>query len=256
MKAKIFLLAIFAISVSLYSCKKDSDSSEAAKPLIQKTTYEDQSYSTYQYDGTRMIKITNSDGTYSTLEYATNTVTVKGFSATNVLENTEVFTLNSKGYAVSAVSSSAKKKSASSRNMSPILFPMYSMGSTTITYEYDANGHMTKAIYGDGTGQETITYTISNGNSVGYSDATTGSQTYTSTSSFFTDKTNTIGFENMGVTFFGKGDVNLIQSVTDSYSGNPITHNYTYQYDSQNRVVNQTITTSGFNSTSTSYTYK
>ena len=255
MKTKIVLLVVLAFSVSLYSCKKDSDSSQSTKSLIQKTTYEDQSYSTYQYDGTRMIKVSNSDGTYSTLEYATNTITVKGFSATNVLENTEVFTLNSKGYAVSAISTSGKKKSTSSRSLLPMPFPMYATGSTNITYEYDANGHMTKAIYGSGSGQETMTYTISNGNTVSNIDVT-GSITYTTTSQYFTDKTNTIGFENMGVTFFGKQDVNLIQSVTDSFSGTAVTHTYTYQYDSQNRVVNETITTPGFNSTSTSYTYK
>jgi hypothetical protein len=114
---------------------------------------------------------------------------------------------------------------------------------------------MTKVIYDFGSGQETVTYTISNGNKVGSSDAIIG-QTMTSTSQFYTDKNNTVGFQNLGITFLGKQDLNLIQSTTDSFSGSPVTHTYTYQYDSGNRVINSTITTPGFSATSTSYTYK
>jgi hypothetical protein len=255
MNTKIFLLAALALSITLYSCKKDSDITEAAKPLVQKTTLEDNSYFLYQYDGNRLTKITSSDGGYTTIDYTATTATVKEYSVDNVLGSSQVFTLNSKGYAISSVTSSGKKKSLSTKSILPIAIAQFAIASPTTTYEYNSDGYMTKAIYGDAGNQEIITYTITNGNSVAYSDAA-GGQTFTSTSQFYLDKTNTIGFENMGISFFGKQDKNLKQSVTDTYSGSAVAHSYTYQYDSQNRVASNTISTAGAYTTSTAYTYK
>ncbi len=255
MNTKIFLLAVLAFSITLFSCKKDSDTTEAAKPFIQKTTLEDQSYILYQYDGTRLVKITSTDGSYTTLDYSATTVTAKEYSVDNVQGNSQMFTLNSQGYAISSVTTPGKKKNLSSKSILPIAIAQFAILSPTISYEYNSDGYMTKAIYGDAGNQEVITYTISNGNHVGYADAA-GGQTSTSTSEFYLDKTNTVGSENMGITFFGKQDKNLIQSVTDTYSGSPVMHSYSYQYDTQNRVVSTTITTSGFNTTSTAYSYK
>ena len=101
MKTINLLTTIILIGITFYSCKKDSSNTYAAKPLIQKITNNaDQSYSTYQYVGTKVSKIIFNDGTYSTMEYSSLLVTEKDYSADSILGLTVIYTLNAEGYAI------------------------------------------------------------------------------------------------------------------------------------------------------------
>ena len=190
------------------------------------------------------------------MEYSSLLVTEKDYSADSILGLTVIYTLNAEGYAIQSVSTGGKKKSLDFRSVFSMLFGNQSPSSATNTYEYDADGYLTKIVLNSGTStSETITFTVVNGNRVGTSYLT-GGFTYTGTSQYLMDKINTIGYENMGITFMGKQEKNLVQTAAISMSGVSLTQTYTYQYDSQNRVTNSIVTTPGQNAISTSYAYK
>jgi len=93
------------------------------------------------------------------------------------------------------------------------------------TQTYDADGHVTS----DGT----HTYTWANGNLISSTNDPSGSLTFT----YHTDKTNTIGNDNKGMSFFGKESKNLINTSTNG-SGTVLV--YSHEYDSQGRVTKET----------------
>ena len=56
---------------------------------------------------------------------------------------------------------------------------------------------------------------------------------------FYTDKTNTIDYENIGIFFLGKQNNNPIKKEIETYDGNVYTTTYTYEYDSKERITKQ-----------------
>lgn len=88
-------------------------------------------------------------------------------------------------------------------------------------YTYDADWHLLS------TG--VFSFTWSGGN---MASASSPSTTYTNT---YTDKLSTIEHVNFGKGFLGKGSTNLIDTYT--LVNNGTTRTYTYQFDSQNRVI-------------------
>ncbi len=153
---------------------------------------------TYTYDDRGRITSVTS---VSTLGSLTTTYTYSGSAITvNDGANTSTITLNSQGYAVSRT---------------------LSWG--TITYTYDADWHLLSSSDG-------LSYTWSAGNMTSASSPTT---TYTDT--YLTNKFNTTGNENFGQTFLGKSSINLVDAYILVNNGSVYT--YTYQYDSQNRVI-------------------
>jgi hypothetical protein len=258
MKTLKILIVVLIGTLSLYSCKKDSSDPVPAKPLLQKIVdNSDESYVTLEYDGSRLKKMLADDNSYMTLEYTATTITENDYSAQNVLEYTTLYSLNTKGLVVSSVSSGSGKKNGTVRkNLLSGLIPLKAINSSLNTFEYNADGYMTKIVLEAGTAdQETMEFTISNGNRVG-TVYTFGGETMNLISQYLTDKTNTTGSENMGIAFMGKQDKNLMQSITTTYSGFTLIQSYSYQYDAKDRVVKSTTTTNGLDPNSSSYTYK
>lgn len=107
----------------------------------------------------------------------------------------------------------------------------------TINCKYDENGFLVykKESSNSGNTWEVHAYTIQDGNivkeEISYSSGYISKRTY----SYYMDKLNTIGPENMGVTFYGKQSKNLIKS--ERRDGE--TMSYIYEFDSKNRVVRQ-----------------
>ena len=60
----------------------------------------------------------------------------------------------------------------------------------------------------------------------------------------------------MGIAFMGHQDKNLVQAMSTTYSGYSFSQSYSYQYDSQNRVITTTITSNGTIDGGSSYIYK
>jgi len=243
----IFMLSIGILALT--SCKKDSDESEPM-PLIATET-SDGITSTFSYKDGRLDKIVNSDNSKTTFTYETSKVTVSEFESNGTISSTEIYTLNSKGLAISSTSTGKKKKSG---NMITDRLMLKNSTSTTATYEYDANGYMTKVTMSDGTTTSSSTLVITDGNPTS-GTATSEGFTFNLLFAYFTDKTNTIGQENEGTTFLGKQSKNLLKSATISFIGYSVSSNYVYEYDSKNRVTNQTETDSDGNTHIVSYTF-
>jgi hypothetical protein len=67
--------------------------------------------------------------------------------------------------------------------------------------------------------------------------------TYKIDCQFYTNKTNTLGNETMGISFWGKQNKNPIKKVTIMYTYGGITSNntttFTYEYDAKGRITKQ-----------------
>lgn len=105
-------------------------------------------------------------------------------------------------------------------------------------YEYTSEGYRQRqfASFGD------YSSTISNGNTTLTTNRDWVSQNIISTNeyTFLPDKLNTIGSENVGITFYGKQDKNLLYEDTFTYlyggRHDQTIHHYSYEFDDKNRV--------------------
>lgn len=252
----------------LSSCDKDKDNPESASiPLIATAKSYDQNgelnYSeSYQYDNQgRVIKMDDNDDYHSMLEYSASTITVKDYQGEE-LEETTIFTLNDKGLCTSVLWGDSEEAQI---------------------YDYDSNGYRKSTTDQGDFWVSTVVYTVSEGNYVTIlsTDQTdtensalikelsflksaspashllkrfsltnrlksaVGLFTEKSDYQFFTDKTNTIEYENMGITFFGKQNKNPIKQETTTYTYDgevapTQTITYTYEYDAKGRITKQT----------------
>lgn len=210
---------------------------------------------TYNLDGS-LSKITFSDGSYISLTWATTQVTVTSFTIANAVDGSDVYSLNSFGLAVSSTSTYTNKKNKSRITK---LFSKSINSTSTSTYEYDVNNYKIKetALYSDNS-SNVSNYTVSNGNvATSLETSTNGSTTnnYSTSYDYFSDKANTIEIENMGISFFGKQNKNIVKTGTQTYnSGSPSITTFIYEFDSKNRVTKQT-SAYGTNVDYTIYTY-
>lgn len=273
----VFLLLVG--NLFLNSCDKDKDDDQKASiPLLatSKSYNEngDLDYSeSFQYDNQgRVIKMDDNEGYNATLAYTASTVTIQNYDD-NEFSGTNTLQLNSKGLCTS--------------------ISWDEEGEDIQTYEYDSNGFRKLSTEQDGSWVSTTAFTVSEGNyvrsisteqsgtensaltKVSFSKRTSliadlkmklspqnrlKSATEESSSQtdyeFYKDKTNTIEYENMGVTFFGKQNKNAIKEEvrTATYNGEvygPTTTSYTYEFDSKGRITKQTSNEGNY----TVYTY-
>lgn len=250
MKIRKWICILSIGFLALSSCKKDDENGTESLPLIATET-SDGITSTFSYINGRLDKIVDNDNFKTTFTYETSKVTVSEFESDGTLSYSEIYTLNSKGLAISSTSAGKKKKSG---NITADRLMLKNCASTTATYEYDANGYMTKVTMSDGSTTSSSTLVITDGNPTS-GTATSEGFTFNMLFAYFTDKTNTIGQENEGITFLGKQSKNLLKSATVSFIGYSSSTNYVYEYDSKNRVTKQTETDSDGNSYMTTYTY-
>jgi len=223
-KTKIILAALFAVTVLvtvISGCNKPDDNNNGGVTAKVKThsntsnspiTGPDTTTSTYIYDSQGRVS------SISTVYLPAGVTTLTTFTYNNnqIIETREssiyIYTLNSSGY-VTLRFDSAYGASYSS----------------TVAYTYDASGHRLSAALANSTSGVYFTrYYGWDGDNMTTSTEN-GSYTYT----YLTDKANTIGNANVGMSFYGKDSKNLINTSVNSGS----TTTYFYDYDSQNRVI-------------------
>ncbi|HET6559516.1 MAG TPA: hypothetical protein VFG54_19490 [Prolixibacteraceae bacterium] len=259
----LILAMVWAGSLFFSSCKDENDDpAKPSKPLVASMTYysEDgtlEEFESFRYDTKGLLMEMNTGDAYKVVfEYSPSTVTVKEYDE-GELDYTSIFTLDNNGLCVSSTSDNG-----------------------TVSYTYDANGYRKKSVEQDGSSTYTETYTVSNQNyvtittenkyvspessqmrksgnfgkslflkSLGKSrivqntlkSASDEISTYKTDYLFYTDKTNTIDFENMGIFFFGKQNNNPVKKEIETFSeGDGGTIEYSYEYDAKGRITRKT----------------
>jgi len=239
MKTKLFGFLFLAIVLGLGACKKDSNDSSSGSSvakILSTAYYENGNLAftqTIQYDASgKPVKVTADDGSFYYVAIGPSSVVITSFDTLGVQDGTDNYILNAKGLAISQVSTWNKPGNKND------MFKHHKntgKGSSSYTYEYDANNYLIKNIYTEGGVGDTVIYTISGGNTT--TATTVGSFPFVQSYQFLTNKTNTIGNENMGVSFLGKQDKNLISATTYTFDAGSQTINTSYTYDSKGRVL-------------------
>ena len=260
------IILTFASNLFFSSCSKDNGNpsvdnpSTSSKPLIETWAYFSKDgrlgdMITYQYDKQgRPTKYVINNGDYATYEYSGSIITEKYYDKNSGLHMT-VFQLNNNGFCISASSDDGD----------------------LITFQYDSNGYRKSMTEKYSTGGYTTSYTVSDGNYVTIKDTSiiksASSKEFNHLSNtfsfknlrkkfvlqnnlksaskyiggglyeykFFNDKTNTIDWENEGISFLGKQNRNLIKKDKRLYYawGDQSNNTYTYEYDSKGRATKQ-----------------
>lgn len=250
----LFLLAL-AMMVSFFSCKKDKDENPSPTPTVtipkiktitDSTTNEIDTY--YYNNSGKIIKVKYSDNSYDTVIYTNNKVHFKFFNELNQLAGELLLNLNANGLATNGWFLNYGSKVNKSVFSKILVNPSSVKTNDTMyyTFQYNSNGYLT---------QQTITYNnINNTYTFNYDSngnlSSISSNSNTTTYEYFTDKINTIGDHNKGVTYFGKQSKNLIKSST---TNNTYTVYYSYEI-SNNKVVKERQFNNYFNNTLL-YTY-
>lgn len=225
MKTKNIFLALLCLLLAFSACKEHiEDEIKYPGPRIKKTSvYMNGQLSfetTYHYDATgRIIREDISDNYYIQYSYLPGKLTMKAFLPDEEDIPADTMLLNGKGLQISD-------------------FP-----STTI--EYDAYGYLEKMTLLINKVPNSHTFQIENGNTVHWTlrignhlENIVNDQAY----EFLPNSTNTIGYENMGMPFYGKQNENLLAKTTYiSHSANSTyvyesSETYEYLLDARNRV--------------------
>lgn len=259
----LFIAILFAANLTFISCQdEDNDPAEPSKPLLaSRSSYsqdgKEHQTEAFHYDSNgRLIEVDTSDKYKTTFEYSQSQVTVKSYYKDS-LDETQILQLDNKGLCTSTIWDE----------------------NYTTNYTYDDNGYRKTTVEKDGNSTITQTFTVSNQNyvTIKIEDVYISSQSvkvmkpdfvgkldwlktaptgiasqnilksasdqinnYVTDFEFYTDKANTIDFENMGISFFGKQNKNPVKQQTETYTGRPAySTNYTYEYDSKGRITRQ-----------------
>lgn len=258
--SSLILAVIFVANLLIMSCNNDNDDPiKPPTPLLSSTSSYElggllQATETYKYDANgRLTELNMGDDYKIVFEYSPSSVILKEYKD-DVLDITSTYSLNSKSLCDSVI--------------------MEEEGTTTFTY--DNNGYLTTSFEDNGNSTYSETYIVSNRNYVtitsedryissafskaqlsnfigksalmrtlakrmtpqnNLKSATDIVTTYTTNYQFYTDKTNTIDYENMGVYFFGKQNFNPIKLEIEVSSEWPAdTTTYSYEYDTKGRI--------------------
>lgn len=265
----LILSIVWAGSLLFTSCEdENNDPGKPSKPLLTTKAYYNkegalEESESYRYDiHGRMMEMNTGDAYKVVFEYSTSTVTAKEYDE-GELAYTTVFNIDDKGLCSTLLSDDG-----------------------TISYAYDANAYRKTSVEQDGNSTYTETYTVSNENYVtittesryatsestqvkksgsfgkslfikalGKSNITQNNlkaasdqiSTFKTDYTFYTDKTNTIDFENLGISFLGKQNKNPVKQETETLSdGISGTIDYTYEYDAKGRIVKKTYSFGGY----------
>lgn len=119
-----------------------------------------------------------------------------------------------------------------------------SIPASSSTYQYNSDKTISHWDYRDGINVQLSSYFYTNGNldSIRGTDEN-GNWTYTSSYTYYTDKTEVLNNDNYGKSFLGKGNKNMTKSQHIKYPGVLVYHyDYEYTYDSNGRVSIQKTT--------------
>lgn len=259
----LLIVILLAANFTFISCKdENNDPAETSTPLMASRLNYSQDGQIHQTDAFhydskgRLIELDTSDKYKTTFEYSESQVIMKDYYKDS-LDVTQIFKLNNKGLCTSTSWDE----------------------SYTTDYTYDGNGYRMTSVDKDGNSTITQTYTVSNQNyvTIASQDVYVSSQSgkvikpdffgklgrlktdptgiasqnilksasdiinnYVTDFEFYTDKKNTIDFENMGISFLGRQNKNPVKQQTETYTNMPAhTINFTYEYDSKGRITKQ-----------------
>jgi PKD repeat protein len=192
---------------------------------------------TYTYDNkNRLSKVEWTDNSFETYAYSDTSVVDKYFYD-NVLSDSYIYKLNSKGLASSCIETwnssekrgTAKKKSARLKEEYNSLFK----------FTYNSDSYLIKEEIND---VEIYLYTIEKGNQVGIDYIYTEDQAYSYTKTCtYCDTINTTGNECVGIYFLGKQDRNIVNTIVTQQGDNTTTSKRKYTLDSKGRVATKII---------------
>lgn len=219
MTSKLLSILFFLLAAFIACDKPDDEPIVQPIPKIkQMIFYLNDSVTgtkTFEYDlQGRLIKATGSDGYSETYIHGPGKVTREIVYPFNNETDISHFILNAQGLATNADG-----------------------------YEYNQQGYLTRW-----NTRSEFKYTISNGNTVALEIWTdnhgTAQLSYFYNYTFLTDRLNTIGNANTGITWLGTQDKNLVsrEIYNDPIRSIELSFSYTYEFDAQNRVAKSAST--------------
>jgi hypothetical protein len=225
---KVFPLALLSLLI-IASCKKKDEATPAiAKiktaiiPDLIGGTIDTLNYF-YNNDGT-VEKVTYGTGLAKRVYvYGSNSISEVFYNYTGSIAGTTTYFLNDAGLADSMYDSSTDYR---------------------YSYEYDANGFLTKSTFrGPSNNISSVQTYVNNGTNVTNTYAADAGGTVTSSTeqTFFTDKKNTTGNENIGKKFLGKSSANPGHTWSSTSLSTTYTGSWSYSYDSEGRILLQNM---------------
>lgn len=223
MNVKFLFFVLLSLLVAFSACNKEDETGRSANriPLI-KTIVTTGNYSDsvhFEYDSTgRIIKASHSSEQYTLYTYAPNIVTIHTYRGSSLPDYTSSYRLNDKGIATST-----------------------QIDGYLYTFKYDSIGYLVSKMYNN----DTInSMRIKDGNTLMKKEYYLRDKSSFTWNYEFNTNNNTIGDENKGISWNGKQDKNLLTKETRVYkvynSVQVKTTEYTYEYDTQNRVTKRT----------------
>ena len=231
MKKIIFLTLT---TISLLACQKDkSANTSPVTPTPKIKTYsigsDDVSY-TYDTQGRLLTRISVAGNWKYAYTYSTNSVKQDYYNGA-IIKNTYIFDLNDDGYVTKEL----------------LTFP--ATGNYQTNYTYTANKQIATMVSSNSLNTKTNTQTnFYTGTTLDSSHLTYSynSDKYRYIYSYYTDKTNSIGNKNSGHLFYpDNASFPLKQGKYIFSATNTQIDDYTYSFDTQNRITKRTITTAG-----------
>ncbi len=235
----VILSAIIIASVILTACNKGGGS--VADARVKKVTSM-RGYTEYTYTPDNKIKtMRSSDGTNTTYTFKDKSITqVRADSLRGLFITANIF-LNSAGLVDSSVASDQS-------------------GTYVEQYTHDANGNITQS-------KDVVSGHLYNTSTSVFKDGNEMSKVITDSASkprvslyfdYYTDKPNSVGYENMGMKFLGNDSKGLLKKFVQVLpTGDTMrSMNFVYHYDDKGRVSQRVVYDShGTLADSSSYTY-
>jgi len=241
---KKLTLSLLIIAIAFIACKKDNKEIQTVNvPLIKSRiiTLPDGSIHdsvVYEYNAEgKFIGGKTKNGGRIVVEYNASTITFKEYDNKSILGRTETATLNSQGW-ISEYSYVDESEKINDHQK----------------FFFDDQGHNVKSIDSYSNNIDTsfnsfiddnVTTTIAR--HWGYSTLSIDTTQF----EYYTDKLSTIELNNQGFPTFGKPNKNLVKKKT---YGNEVTE-YAYDFDTQNRVIKETVSYKGEVSYYVDFTY-
>lgn len=221
---------ILVLAATVVSCKKENTGMNAgtvnqppAGTRIKTKSY-GATLQTFDYNANGLIaKRTTAGKAFPdyTCDYNGSTIIMKRYQADGTLSENITMILNDKGLVEDYTNS-----------LSP---------STTFKYEYDQTSRMIKMTqYTNGSVSSHTTYQYTNGNLVSDSTFSNGSSlNYTRHYEYYSNILSTVGNENFGEVYWGKGSNNAVKKITFKDGAGAITGTQDYQLpelDNKSRI--------------------
>jgi YD repeat-containing protein len=229
---KIILFTL--ITISLAACQKNkSDDNIPVAPTPKIKTYSigtsDVAYS-YDTQGRLLTRISVAGDWKYVYTYSTNSVKEDYYTGA-IITTTRVYDLNADGYVIKEV----------------LTFPV--TGNYQTNYTYTANKQIATMVSSNSLNTKTNTQTnFYTGTTLDSSHLTYSYNTdkYRYIYSYYTDKKNSIGYKNSGHLFYPEDASFPLKQAKYIFSAtNTQIDDYTYSFDTQNRITKRTITTAG-----------